>query len=259
MAIDFKAMMRQAERKLQQKQEKSSHSDLVLVNDIPTESLDTFKLSSFPNSVFYVENFVNDKEAASLVEFCESKGWTQLTHRRLKNFGGVPHPSGTILEPLPQILQKLGEKLKHFKVFPEEPDQALVNEYSVGGGIGFHKDGPNFKPRASIVSLLSSCVMHFRNKATGEERQLLLEPKSLLVFSDEAYNVWEHSIFREKVESFEDRNVERGKRFSITLRNVSSVKYRMSEEDEVLPTDLQEERIRRLDWWKSAISESTRE
>lgn len=32
--------------------------------------------------------------------------WTQLTNRRLQNWGGIPHPKGMIAEEIPKVSRK---------------------------------------------------------------------------------------------------------------------------------------------------------
>lgn len=180
--------------------------------------------------------------------------------------------SGSILEPLPSYLKELAERLKTYQVFAEEPNQALVNEYTKEGGIDFHNDGPLFRPCAAILSLLSPCLIQFKSEVGNTEKchpPVLLEPNSLLVFKDDAYKTHKHGILCNPVETFkelanqsllssvpETSSVKRGpKRISITMRCVHKVTYQMDHCNEVLPSGLEEERQRRLRWWKNAINE----
>ena len=70
----------------------------------------------------------------------------------------------------------------------------LVNEYLPGQGIALHRDYEPFGRTVVSLSLLSPCVMDFRHRPTGRRERLLLEPRSLLVLSDEARYDWEHGI-----------------------------------------------------------------
>lgn len=269
MAIDFAAMLKQAELEMLQNTsigniEFDVKEQIVDKTNLPTKSFEEFKIDDFPSTAHYVPNFISIKEADGLLKYLDKGNWTQLKDRKLKNFGGAPHLSGTILEPLPEPLVCLSEKLKEFGVFDVEPDQALVNKYESSGGIGFHMDGPNFKPKAAIISLLSCCLIYFKDTDGVEQKPILLEPNSLFVFYDDLYLKWKHGIkcSEEKVENSEKVankrekvQVERKKRVSITLRNVSKVHYKMTSISEVLPPHLKEERERRLLWWKKAINE----
>ena len=274
MAIDFEAMLKQAEQSLQDslKVQAKEPEAFVDVDNIPCTDLYDFKLTEngFPKTAFYVPNFVSNEESSRLVKFLSDNEWVQLKDRKLKNYGGAPNLTGTILEPLPLPLQQLSKKLVNFKVFESEPDQALVNQYDSTGGIGYHNDGPNFKPKAAIISLLSSCLIHFRkiiNNDKGEQilapecHSIMLEPNSLFVFTSDLYVQYKHGINcnpegKETLtkENKEPLHITRKQRFSITLRNVSKIKYKMSSIDEILPLYLQEERERGLRWWKKAIN-----
>lgn len=107
--------------------------------------------------------------------------------------------SGTILEPLPEYVDKLASYLLSAGVFEQKPNQALVNEYDAGSGIDFHHDGPNFEPTAAIVSLLSPAVIHFSSpEADRIVHSVLLEPNSLLVFKGSAYTALKHGILAQK-------------------------------------------------------------
>ena len=59
-----------------------------------------------------------------------------------------------------------------------------------------HKDGPLYAPRVCVLSLGASCVVDFCALVERDERMqlvrvasLVLQPRSLLVFQDNAYHV----------------------------------------------------------------------
>ena len=111
----------------------------------------------------YTNDFVSEAEAAQLctaiAAFPEDE-WATLTHRRLLNLGGVPHPQGSWSEPLPPFLCALLRKLRAL-----DPslrfDQCLLNEYRGGAGIEPHADGPLFDPLVAVVSLESDALLRF--------------------------------------------------------------------------------------------------
>lgn len=149
-----------------------------------------------------------------------------------------------------------------------------MNEYSLSGGIGFHKDGVNFKPKAAIISLLTPCLIHFipetkTEKDVQDRISVLLEPNSLFVFHEDLYEIYKHGILCEQQEEFGNvANSEfcqtvnsnfllrSNKRYSLTMRCVSKIMYTMSSPNEVLPPHMQEERERRLKWWQQAVNET---
>lgn len=71
-------------------------------------------------------------------------------------------------------------------------NHALINEYERGTGIMGHTDGPLYYHIVTIISLGSSCIFKF----TKSDKLLLIlvEPMSLLIFTDEAYRDWLHAI-----------------------------------------------------------------
>ena len=94
----------------------------------------------------------------------------------------------------------------------------LVNEYLPGQGIALHRDYEPFDRTVVSLSLLSACVMDFRHVKSGRLESLLLEPRSLLVLSDEARYEWEHGIAPRKNDRWEGVTIPRARRLSVTFR-----------------------------------------
>lgn len=60
-----------------------------------------------PPSVYYIPNFITESEEKIIVDKVNTAPkpkWTQLSNRRLQNWGGIPHSKGMISEPIPQVL-----------------------------------------------------------------------------------------------------------------------------------------------------------
>eukprot|EP00943_MAST-04B_sp_MAST-4B-sp1_P003166 g3166.t1 len=97
------------------------------------------------------------------------------------------------------------------------PNHVLLNEYVHGKGISPHKDGPLYEPNAIILSLNSSARIDFlirreqnafANDGTNSmpftknsnkevfvrQESVLLMPRSLLIFNDDAYDKYYHGI-----------------------------------------------------------------
>lgn len=56
----------------------------------------------------YIPNFITEEEEKEILLKINSvpiPKWTQLSHRRLQNWGGIPHPKGMIAEEIPQVLK----------------------------------------------------------------------------------------------------------------------------------------------------------
>lgn len=55
---------------------------------------------------YYFPNFITMSEEEEIIK-CVNKApqpkWTQLSNRRLQNWGGIPHPKGMIAEEIPTV------------------------------------------------------------------------------------------------------------------------------------------------------------
>lgn len=58
--------------------------------------------------MYYIPSFVSNEEEELILRHIENTPkpkWTQLSNRRLINYGGVPHKNGMIAEDLPNWLK----------------------------------------------------------------------------------------------------------------------------------------------------------
>jgi alkylated DNA repair dioxygenase AlkB len=62
--------------------------------------------------------------------------------------------------------------------------------------------------------------MDFINLKTKEKLEVMLEPRSLVIISDEARHNWTHGISARKSDNFNGIKTERQLRISMTFRNV---------------------------------------
>ncbi|XP_062562256.1 alpha-ketoglutarate-dependent dioxygenase alkB homolog 6 [Armigeres subalbatus] len=164
-----------------------------------------------PASVFYIPNFITPQEESYLlaqVDKTPKPRWTQLSHRRLINYGGVPHPKGMIAEAMPAWLQVYVDQINQLVgVFEDgrKANHVLVNEYLAGQGIMPHSDGPMFHPTITTISCGSHAVLEFHEPQENETgpmptiqripvTKLLIEPRSLLILKDDMYRKYLHSI-----------------------------------------------------------------
>ncbi|KAH6926734.1 hypothetical protein HPB50_021253 [Hyalomma asiaticum] len=218
--------------------------------------LDKFRVASLPNSVYYVPDFITVIEEKCLydkVYDAPKPKWVQLAHRRLQNWGGLPHPKGMVSEALPQWLKDISTKVASLGVFGEKsPNHVLVNEYKPGEGILPHEDGPLYFPVVTNITLNSSTVINFYrprksiscevpDDTEGEEKNyhigsLLLERRSLLITSGSMYTDYLHGIDTRTEDVVDDsiKNIDacsaklgtvlqRGTRVSLTIRVVPKV------------------------------------
>jgi len=57
--------------------------------------LKSFKVNELPNEAFLIPNYVEEEYEELILDRIArtpSTRWTQLSNRRLQNWGGVPHP-----------------------------------------------------------------------------------------------------------------------------------------------------------------------
>lgn len=96
-------------------------------------------------------------------------------------------------------------------------------------GICAHVDLLRFEDGISIVSLESSCVMHFTHVGDedgegGKKIPVYLTPGSLVLMSGEARYHWKHEINRKPgFQMWEGQEIIQKRRTSITLRRLCQV------------------------------------
>ncbi|XP_029830053.3 alpha-ketoglutarate-dependent dioxygenase alkB homolog 6 isoform X2 [Ixodes scapularis] len=185
-------------------------------------SLSDFRVTTLPETVYYVPDFISENEERYLFEKvydAPKPKWVQLAHRRLQNWGGLPHPKGMLSEPLPPP----------------------------------HEDGPLYHPVVTNITLNSHTVLDFyrprKVDKSGQESDedkdcekhvpvgsLLLQPRSLLVTRGAMYTDHLHGIEARTKDAIDDGIVnlsasgvargailERGTRVSLTIRVVPKV------------------------------------
>ena len=170
-----------------------------------------------PEGFVYRPDFISPDEEALLidairqVEFSNFEMRGVVARRRVAFFGSSYDAGRTRTLPLPAFLRPLRERAAALAgVDAEAFAMALINEYSPGAPIGWHRDAPGFGVVVG-VSLLSGCRFRFRRgPERGSERvSLTLEPRSAYVLSGPARSEWQHSI--PEVETL---------RYSVTFRTL---------------------------------------
>ncbi|KAK1277749.1 hypothetical protein QJS04_geneDACA007292 [Acorus gramineus] len=108
-------------------------------------------------------------------------------------------------------------------------DQLIANVYEPGEGICGHVDLLRFEDGIAIVSLESTCVMHFsqsKEEIVDEDGYpmkvpVLLNPGSLVLMSGEARYLWKHEINRKPGHQvWEGEEIHQKRRTSVTLRKL---------------------------------------
>eukprot|EP01125_Pyxidicula_operculata_P006807 TRINITY_DN2337_c0_g1_i2.p1 TRINITY_DN2337_c0_g1~~TRINITY_DN2337_c0_g1_i2.p1 ORF type:complete len:167 (-),score=36.32 TRINITY_DN2337_c0_g1_i2:77-577(-) len=103
----------------------------------------------------------------------------------------------------------------------EKPDQLIINNYEPGQGIAKHVDKMNqFKEHIVSISLLSDCLMIFREKETQKAISVRLSRRSAIGMSGDARSKWTHEIPSHKKFEWKGMKVPRNRRISLTFRNI---------------------------------------
>jgi alkylated DNA repair dioxygenase AlkB len=175
----------------------------------------------------YLADYLDDAREQALTEVIDRQPWLTELRRRVQHYGykydykGRKVTPEMYLGPLPGWLQPLCGELKDGGLMPRVADQVIINEYEPGQGIAPHVDCvPCFADTIASLTLGSSCLMEFTKVKTREKVPLLLARRSLVVLSGEARYEWRHAIPARKSDTQEGRVVVRGRRLSLTFRNV---------------------------------------
>eukprot|EP00873_Tetraselmis_striata_P024315 jgi/Tetstr1/444579/TSEL_032430.t1 len=214
-------------------------------------NLEAYEVGTLP-TVYYVPDYVSEAEEGQILREIRSSKckWTQVSGRRLQNHGGLVHSKGWLIQQaLPSWLQRYTERMaREIDVFGDgqAPNHVLVNSYQPGEGILPHEDGPLYQADVCILSLGAPAVLRFQRKpADGdssgepvEQASVACLPRSLLIFSDDAYTDCLHGIDAAEVEQLDDTLMNTqatglkpgdalpraGERISLTARRVLKVK-----------------------------------
>ncbi|XP_032246264.1 alpha-ketoglutarate-dependent dioxygenase alkB homolog 6 isoform X10 [Mirounga angustirostris] len=225
--------------------------------DARVPALEPFRVEQAPPIIYYVPDFISKEEEEYLLRqvFNAPKPkWTQLSGRKLQNWGGLPHPRGMVPERLPLWLQRYVDKVSDLSLFGGLPaNHVLVNQYLPGEGIMPHEDGPLYYPTVSTISLGSHTMLDLYEPRQPKDddpaeqprspprpaTSLLLEPRSLLVLRGTAYTRLLHGIAAARVDALDATSLPpnaaacpsarpgaslvRGTRVSLTIRRVPRV------------------------------------
>ena len=244
--------------------------------------------------LIYFHDFLSSSDWKELSSFLSSiDDWVALSGRRLITFGGIPHPSGSVREPFPSIIERLSIRINRAmeeattttRKSETQPkfDNCLVNEYSCGGGISLHNDGPMYQPLVCIYST-SPCLFELvpdreqppppptttttTTKTTTQPDgsiSVYLKSNSLFAFRNEFYLRYKHTIRPVTHDVIDRTTINRSQlnlslqaqlprantRISLTFRSLAIPELEQSFTAEGL-----EERSRRDEWFKSSVNDN---
>lgn len=175
----------------------------------------------------YLPGYLAPVDQDRLLGLIDQQPWITDLKRRTQHYGyrynysrRTVDPS-LFLGPLPTWAGSLAERLYRDSFTDKLPDQLIVNEYMPGQGIASHIDCLTcFGDTILSLSLGSPCAMVFTQVETGRRASVVLEPGSLVVMHGEARRAWRHGIPPRKTDLIQGRHVARGRRLSLTFREV---------------------------------------
>lgn len=159
-----------------------------------------------PDGLRYRGEFLTEAEEAALLETLHSLDYSQVemrgqvARRTVRLFGyGYDFENRTVrpADPLPAWLLPLRDGCAAFAgVDPDAFVHALVNRYTPGAAIGWHRDAPPFGPTVAGVSLGADSELRFQRRLKGVRYvyQLPLPRRSAYILGGLARAAWEHSV-----------------------------------------------------------------
>lgn len=180
---------------------------------------DSFEELPLIAGLTYIPEFLATAEEAELVVTIDAGHWDTTWDRRRQSYG-QPYGRKGPVAPMPAWGRTIADQIYERGYTPHTFDQMLVNEYLPGQGIATHSDYAPFARSVASLSLLSACVMDFDHPSSAGRRSVLLEPRSLLVMTDEARYEWRHGIARRKKDRWQGSVLLRRRRLSVTFRRL---------------------------------------
>jgi alkylated DNA repair protein alkB homolog 6 len=203
----------------------------------PPINLKDHKVGPISN-VYYIPNYVSaEEEQECLIQNRETpiELKNQLDRRVVQEYGGTMcqecKKSFVSDANIPPWTSRICDALVKDRVFSITtfPNNVRIHDYQVGHGIAPHCDGPIYVPRVAILSLQSSVLMSFYNRRKPYDDvmehyndtfkheggivkekplfSLVLEPRSLLVFDQDAYYFHPHGISANEFDSLDEEKV----------------------------------------------------
>jgi len=188
-----------------------------------SSDLEKYRLKNAPPTMYYIPDFLSKAEETELIRNIESTPSKWYVNECYKmDWGRVHHPDGRVFRDggdMPdwaeQTIERITPVERLFSAGTE--DHFLhINKYIPGQGIDPHRDFQN-GPMTASVTLNSPGLLDFyypsSQKATSsfeevyEDRQrryigsVWLEPRSLFIFTDVAFNVLWHGLQKVKTDT----------------------------------------------------------
>ncbi len=184
------------------------HGDQLKLFDLPASSAGRNQ-ESLPNGLVYRPDFLTHDEEAVLLAYIENLGMPYLQFREFES----KRKGMSFEHHFPAFLLPLRNRIAKWLSVPKAAiNEAFVQEYPKGYGIGWHRDRET--PLVVGVSLKGWARMRFRPlDEIGNAKAVVsfeVEPRSVYVMQKEIATRWQHSVAPVEAQ-----------RYSITFRTIT--------------------------------------
>jgi len=136
-------------------------------------------------------NILSIEEEKDLLDKLLNKQGTRSNSRTLLRYGNSVYGNDK-LDPIPEYLLELINKLIDKKVLDSFPEDVTINTYYPGDSIPAHIDKIDAGPVITILSLLSEAKLTL---TYGLKKQIILLPSRSIIQLKGVYRThWKHSI-----------------------------------------------------------------
>lgn len=201
-------------KQLEKLQEKESQFTKLLLEGVNSTiydnsflgDIDVYKVPKSQTS-YYLKDWISEEQGSLLYSIITSQDkdrWVHLAKsgRSLQKWGGDVLQGGlTNLEKIPCWLDCLSQRMLNQNIIESEfyPNHFLINHYKGDIGIMPHTDGPLYHPFVTVVSLGSPIIFRIYQNYEGYHQEneisnILIEDRSLFIFTDDYYQKFLHCI-----------------------------------------------------------------
>jgi alkylated DNA repair dioxygenase AlkB len=179
--------------------------------------------------LYLQENVISAEVETQIVEWLDTRKWSNVLPRRTQHFGYLYGYQGADLQPgdpFDGYISFFSDYLTKHKIM-DAIDQCIVNEYDRDQKIGKHIDGqrgnrPNiFGPRIVSISLLEDTNFIFTNTQTKEKVEIYAPRRCMLVMTGDSRYIWTHEIPKRLSVNINGKSVKKNdgyRRISLTFR-----------------------------------------
>ena len=184
------------------------------------------------SGLYYTSNLITDP--TEIIKKLDIENWLSLTtsvnSRKVQHYGYLYDYNSRKINmpttPFPTFLIELANELtdicRQLNLIDDNYifNQCIVNNYQTGQGISRHTDVKAYGKVIGCFTIGSGATMKFVHPNTGVEYEKYVEPNSLYIMSGDARHIWTHEMLSSKSDIVNKIKIPRGRRISITFRNV---------------------------------------